>query len=101
MVAFLSSAQVAYHAASVDVLAQIGNEAPQPIPGVEKFGLLMSWLKYGGIFLAVCGLIVGGIMLAMERNGTRDGDGKARIVGAMIGSVVIGLAPAVINQLSS
>jgi hypothetical protein len=99
--ALLTAVNTAYHAGSVDVLAQIGDQNPQPIPGLDKFGLLMSWLKYGGIFVAVCGVIVGAIMLAMERNGTRDGDGKNRIIAAMIAAVVIGLAPSVINQLSS
>ena len=101
MCALHTAVKTAYHAGSVDVLAQIGDQNPQPIPGLDKFGLLMSWLKYGGIFVAVCGVIVGAIMLAMERNGTRDGDGKNKIIAAMIAAVVIGLAPSVINQLSS
>ncbi|MEU2004655.1 hypothetical protein ACH47B_27005 [Rhodococcus sp. NPDC019627] len=101
MVAVLSSVQVGYHAASVDVLAQIGTEPPQPPPGVDKFLMLLSWVKWGGVVLAIAGLVIGGVMLAMERSGARDGDGKSKIVGAMIGAVVIGLAPAVINQLAS
>ncbi|NMM90670.1 hypothetical protein B2J88_41145 [Rhodococcus sp. SRB_17] len=82
-------------------MAQIGTEAPAPPPGVDKFLMLLSWVKWGGVVLAIAGVIIGGVMLAMERNGTRDGDGKGKIVGSMIGAIVIGLAPAVINQLAS
>ncbi|CAN5672816.1 hypothetical protein AC1659_28305 [Rhodococcus erythropolis] len=101
MATLLATVHTAYHAASVDVLAQIGTNPPQRPPGADKFDMLLSWVKWGGVILAVAGLVIGGVMLAMERNGTRDGDGKGKIIGAMIGAVVIGLAPAVINQLSS
>ncbi|HEY9315023.1 hypothetical protein [Williamsia sp.] len=100
MTALFTSVQVAYHAASVDVLAQIGTEAPVAPPGVDKFNLLLSWVKWGGIILAIAGLVIGGVALAYERNGGHGGDAKAKIMAAMIGAVVIGLAPTLVNQLA-
>ncbi|MET3642741.1 hypothetical protein ABIC73_004344 [Prescottella equi] len=89
----------AYHAGTVDVLAQIGKVDPAPPPGFEKFLMIMSWIIWGAVIFCIIGLVIAGAMLAYQRMQGGGGDAQMKIVGAMVGAVIIGLAGTLINTL--
>lgn len=83
-----------------DVLAQIGKVNPIAPPGSAKFETIVSWITWGAIIAAVVGLIIGGVLLAYERSQGSGGDAKNKIIGGMVGAVVIGVAAGIVNQLA-
>lgn len=89
----------AYHASTVEVLAQIGDVKPAPPPGFEKFLTIMSWIIWGAVIFCIIGLVVAGALLAYQRMQGGGGDAQMKIVGAMVGAVIIGLAGTLINTL--
>lgn len=99
LTSFATTTASAYRSASVDVLAQIGDVDPTPPPGADKFNTLLSWVMWGAIIFCIAGLIIGAVALAYERSQGTGGEGKQKIIGAMIGAVIIGIAAGLVNSL--
>ncbi|WP_430336155.1 hypothetical protein [Rhodococcus sp. ACT016] len=89
----------AYHASTVEVLAQIGDVKPAAPPGSERFLMIMSWVIWGAVIFCIVGLVIAGAMLAYQRMQGGGGDAQMKIVGAMVGAVIIGLAGTLVNTL--
>ncbi|MBM9838635.1 hypothetical protein JO861_18980 [Rhodococcus hoagii] len=89
----------AYRASTVEVLAQIGDVPPAAPPGSEKFLMILSWIIWGAVIFCIVGFVVAGALLAHQRIQGGGGDAQNKIVGAMVGAVIIGLAGTIVNTL--
>lgn len=91
----------AYHASLVDVLAAgIGDVSPAAPPGSQKFLTLLSWIMWGAVVVCIVGFIAAAATLAWQRMQGGGGDAHGKLVGAMIGAVLIGIGATLINTLA-
>lgn len=91
-------------ASATDFLAQnIGDVSPRPPDGPtgEKILLLLSILMWGCIIAAVAGMMICGAMLAFEKitGGGQGSNATGKLVGGLVGSVIIGGAAGLVNML--
>lgn len=83
-------------------LAQnIGDVDPTPPTGGagDKILLLLSILMWGCIIAAVAGLMLCGAMLAYEKIAGGQGNATGKLVGGLVGSIIIGSAAGLVNML--
>ena len=92
-------------ASVLDTLSTFPLDIPDPDPvappGFEgPVGTILSWLKWGGLALAVGGLmIVGGMMAINQRRG--EAAGELGLLGKiLIGVIIIGAAASIVGFLS-
>ncbi len=90
---------------ALDILTSIPldipNPDPAPPPGVEgPVGVLLGWLKWGGLAVAVAGIMVIGAKLAInQRRGEAAGElGQLGFVA--IGVIILGAAASIVGFLS-
>ena len=90
-------------ASTTTFLAQnIGDVSPQAPDGRtgEKILTLLSWLMWGCIIAAVAGIMICGAMLAYEKiSGGGQSNATGKLVGGLLGSIVIGGAAGLVNML--
>jgi len=84
------------------VLAQVPNPGPQAPPGLEKPATtLIAWLKWGGMFAGVAGLIGCGLQMMVGRRNRSNMavDGAAGIPWVFSGMVLIGFGSSLISAI--
>lgn len=88
-------------AATVSVLAQDIDVVPTiPDNGVgEKVTMLLGWLMWGCIVAAIGGVMICGAMLAYEKISGGHGGATGKLVGGLVGAIIIGSAAGLINGL--
>ncbi|OAK53792.1 hypothetical protein [Rhodococcoides kyotonense] len=66
----------------------------------EKINLLMSWLMGLCITASVAGLMICGSMLVYEKITGGGGNSTGKLVGGLVGSILIGSAAGLVNMLA-
>lgn len=89
-----------YTAATVSILAQDFDFDPKPPTGGfgDKITELVGWVMWGCIIASIVGVMICGAMLAYERL-TGGGGASVKLVGGLVGAVVIGSAAGLIKYL--
>jgi hypothetical protein len=75
--------------------AQIPDPAPTAPPGASFLGQVLGWLKWGGLWASVAGLLIGGIAIAVGHFGSNYGaasSGRKWLLGGLAAAAVSGLA---------
>jgi hypothetical protein len=85
---------------TVAILAAPDIPATQP-PGGDKIALVAQWIKWGGGLGCVVGLIVVGVMMAIQHRRGTSGEHGAALFSVAIGSVVVGSAAALVTALGA
>lgn len=87
--------------ATVFLAQNIGDVDPQAPNGEfgEKITTLMSWLMWGCIFASVAGIMICGAMLGYEKITGGGGNSTGKLVGGLVGAVIIGGAAGLVNGL--
>lgn len=87
------------HRAVEVVIAQVGTPAPTQPPGGERIITILSWGIWAAVIATIAGFIIAAAMLAYQRFQGGGGDAQGKLVGAMIGAALIGVAGTIINTL--
>ncbi|OZC83414.1 hypothetical protein CH282_15750 [Rhodococcus sp. 06-418-1B] len=88
-------------ASATTFLAQnIGDVTPSAPTGDagDKILMLLSWLMWGCIIGAIAGIMICGAMLAFEKITNGQGNATGKLVGGLIGSIIIGSAAGLVNM---
>ncbi|MCF4006119.1 hypothetical protein L1O03_02865 [Corynebacterium uropygiale] len=82
---------------TIDILANVISTTPVAPPGADRFQWLVSIFTWFCYIAAVLGIVYGGARFAWEK-WVRGGDLQAPkiIMGALIGGVVMAIAPSLI-----
>ncbi|MFD6401153.1 hypothetical protein [Nocardia sp. NPDC060249] len=96
----MSALSTTYYAMSVDILAQIDDRKPSAPPGADKFMTILEWLLWAAVIACIGGFIVAAAMLAYQRMQGGGGDAQGKLVGAMIGAVLVSMSISTINLLA-
>ena len=88
-------------AATVVLAQNIGDVDPTAPSGEfgEKINMLMSWLMWGCIFASVAAIMICGATLGYQRMTGGGGDSTGKLVGGLVGAVIIGGAAGLVNGL--
>lgn len=84
------------------VLAQnIGDVDPSAPSGEfgDKMNMLLGWLMWGCIFASVAAIMICGATLGYQRMTGGGGDSTGKLVGGLVGAVIIGGAAGLVNGL--
>ena len=71
-------------------------------PGASFLGQVLGWLKWGGLWAAVAGLLIGAIAVGVGHFGSNYGAssaGRKWLLGGMGAAVVSGLAWTIANTI--
>ena len=82
--------------------AQVPNPDPGAPPGASVLGPVLGWLKWGGLWAAVAGLLIGALALAIGHFGSNYGAssaGRKWLLGGMGAAALSGLAWTVANTI--
>ena len=74
---------------------QIPNPEPTAPPGASFLGQVLGWLKWGGLWAAVAGILIGAIAIAVGHFGSNYGaasSGRKWLLGGVAAAAVSGLA---------
>jgi hypothetical protein len=77
------------------VWAQVPNPEPAAPPGASLMNSILSWLKWGALWAAVAGLLVGGIAVGVGHFGSNYGAssaGRKWLLGGLASAAIAGLA---------
>jgi hypothetical protein len=80
---------------SSTVLAQIPNPDPEQPPGSALLRDVLAWLKWGALWAAVAGLLIGAIAVGVGHFGSNYGAssaGRKWLLGGMACAAIAGLA---------
>ena len=78
------------------------NSGPVEPPGASFLGQVLGWLKWGGLWAAVAGLLIGAIAIGVGHFGSNYGAssaGRKWLLGGMGAAVVSGLAWTIANTI--
>jgi hypothetical protein len=78
------------------------NSDPVEPPGASFLGQVLGWLKWGGLWAAVAGLLIGAIAVGVGHFGSNYGAasaGRKWLLGGMGAAVVSGLAWTIANTI--
>lgn len=91
-----------YTAATVSILAQDFNFNPTPPDGGfgAKITTLVGWAMWGCIIASIVGIMICGSMLAYERITGGGGGASTKLVGGLVGSILIGSASGLVQGLA-
>ena len=81
---------------------QIPNPEPTAPPGASFLGQVLGWLKWGGLWAAVAGILIGAIAIAVGHFGSNYGAssaGRKWLLGGMGAAALSGLAWTVANTI--
>lgn len=82
--------------------AQIPDPAPTAPPGASFLGQVLGWLKWGGLWAAVAGILIGAIAIAVGHVGSNYGAasaGRKWLLGGVAAAAVSGLAWSIANTV--
>jgi hypothetical protein len=85
----------AWWAASPRAFAQVPNPAPQEPPGGGLMSQILGWLKWGALWAAVAGLLIGAIAVGVGHFGSNYGAssaGRKWLLGGIGSAAIAGLA---------
>ncbi len=88
------------------VLAQIDDISPSTdgMPGAELWTQILGWLAWAGLAGSLASLFIGGAVWGLSHaagNSMQSSRGRAFALGGAAGSIVVGLAPTIVNELSA
>lgn len=91
-----------YTAATVSILAQDFDFTPTPPDGGfgDKITTLVGWAMWGCIIASIVGIMICGAMLAYERITGGGGGASTKLVGGLVGSILIGAASGLVQGLA-
>jgi uncharacterized membrane protein YkvI len=75
---------------------------PTGLPARNLIEQSMSWLSVAALWASLASLLLGAIFLGLGvlgSSGNSKGLGKSLIIGGVIGALIVGLAPTVVNEL--
>lgn len=88
--------------AAANVLTDLPNPDPTPIPGTEDgVNLILGWMKYGGLVTAILALFgLAAMFMVNNRRGEGGVEHVKLFVGILIGVLIIGSASFIVGALS-
>lgn len=75
---------------------------PTGLPARNLIETSMSWLSVAALWASLASLLLGAIFLGLGvlgGSGNSKGLGKSLVIGGVIGALIVGLAPTIVNEL--
>lgn len=86
-----------------DVLPLVNfNADPTGLPARNLIETSMSWLSVAALWASLASLLLGAIFLGLGvlgGSGNSKGLGKSLVIGGVVGALIVGLAPTIVNEL--
>ncbi|WP_430648133.1 hypothetical protein [Agromyces sp. GXS1127] len=94
------SALTEFTIAAANVLAELPNPEPQPIPGFEGVTTILGWAKWIGLIAGILALIGLGVLFMFNSRRGEGGEHVKLFVGILAGVLIIGAAAFIVGALS-
>ena len=89
----------------VGVAAQVGSSpSSDGLPGAAFWQQILNWLSWAGLAGSLASLLIGGAVWGLSHaagNSMHASRGKVFAIGGVVGALLTGMAPTIVNNLFS
>ena len=87
------------------VLAQVDSSpSSEGLPGAQFWQQILDWLSWAGLAGSLASLLIGGAVWGLSHaagNSVHASRGKVFAIGGVVGALLTGMAPSIVNNLFS